>query len=78
MAPLHIAARSGHDVVALRLIYWDVNVSAANRDGLTSLHVAAMNGQSAVAQWLIDGSADASAADKVRSVRFLGHDTHSP
>ena len=65
-------------MVALRLIYWDGNVSAADRNGLTSLHVAAMNGQSAVAQWLIDGSADASAADKVRSVRFLGHDTYSP
>jgi hypothetical protein len=62
--PLHVASSDGHTKFACRLLEYDADVKAQNKDKETPLHVASKRGQLEVARILVECGAHVSAQDK--------------
>lgn len=63
MAPLHHAAKEGHEVIARLLLEAGADRDAQSESGRTPLHLAALFGREAVAQLLLDAGADKDTRD---------------
>ena len=65
LAPLHFAARQGHQASVRALVERGAGVDQGAADGTTPLLVAALNGQFDTAAWLLDRGADPNRASSI-------------